>query len=100
MDKKDLEMSWIDWLENAYMMKELQTSWKNPASTRVVTCTVEVFYPLDEADKVGLNRFPPIGQKLVALAFYSGLAMTEDPAFPNKQSRVTETLLRKRPLQA
>ncbi|MGH0128456.1 UNVERIFIED_CONTAM: hypothetical protein FKN15_009245 [Acipenser sinensis] len=76
-------------------MKELQTSWKHPASTRAVSCAVEVLYPLDEADKLGLKWFPPVGQKLVALAFSSGLAMTEDPACPNKQSRVTETLLRK-----
>ncbi|MGH0138399.1 UNVERIFIED_CONTAM: hypothetical protein FKN15_066373 [Acipenser sinensis] len=46
------------------VMKELQTSWKNPASTRAVSHAVEVLYPLDEADKVHQGKVKALGSGL------------------------------------
>ncbi|MGH0123752.1 UNVERIFIED_CONTAM: hypothetical protein FKN15_058949 [Acipenser sinensis] len=61
-----------------------------------VSHTVDSFYTVFEADKLGLTNFPPVEAPIAALVQAANLSLlSKDVACLNKQCRVTEVILKR-----
>ncbi|MGH0122180.1 UNVERIFIED_CONTAM: hypothetical protein FKN15_015485 [Acipenser sinensis] len=72
---------------------ELQ-SWDHPATFTAVPRVADALYKVFDADKLGLNHFPPVEASIEALVQTDNLSLlSKDAVCPNKQCWVTEAHL-------